>query len=71
LAAHPNLNYFATGYDNGMSVFKIERERYASQRIGQNIFFVKSKNLYTYDLSTREKSLLAAVNTLGKQPLMN
>lgn len=28
LAAHPTLNYFASGYDNGMVVFKIERESY-------------------------------------------
>ena len=71
LAAHPNLNYFASGYDNGMSVFKLERERHASQRIGSSIFFVKSKNLYVYDLSSKEKTLMAAVNTNGKQVLLN
>lgn len=71
MAAHPSLNYFAAGYDNGMTVFKLERERYASQRVGQHIFYVKSRNLYVYDLSTKEKSLLSAVNTVGKQPLMN
>lgn len=54
-----------------MSVFKIERERHASQRIGSNIFFVKSKNLYVYDLSAKEKFLVAAVNTNGKQVLLN
>jgi len=71
LAAHPTLNYFATGYDNGMSVFKLERERHASARMGSNIFFVKNKNLYMYDLSTKEKSLLSAVNTNGKQVMLN
>mmetsp|Transcript_33362 Transcript_33362/g.51156 ORF Transcript_33362/g.51156 Transcript_33362/m.51156 type:complete len:223 (-) Transcript_33362:2335-3003(-) len=71
LAAHPTLNYFAAGYDNGMCVFKIERERHASQRIGSNIFYVKNKNLYVYDLSIKEKSLLAAVNTNNKQVLLN
>jgi hypothetical protein len=49
-----------------MSVFKLERERHASQRIGSSIFFVKSKNLYVYDLSTKEKNIIAAVNTNGK-----
>lgn len=71
LAAHPTLNYFASGYDNGMSVFKIERERHASQRIGSNIFFVKNKNLYLYDLSTKDKTLISAVNTNHKQVLLN
>ena len=71
LAAHPTLNYFATGYDNGMSVFKLERERHASQRMGSSIFFVKSKQLYAYDLSAKDKTLLAAVNTNGKAALLN
>ena len=66
LAAHPTLNYFAAGYDNGMSVFKLERERHASQRIGSTIFYVKNKNLYAYDLSAKVKQLCAAVNTNGK-----
>ncbi len=34
LASHPSLNYFASGYDNGMVVFKIEREIVASARCG-------------------------------------
>jgi hypothetical protein len=54
-----------------MSVFKIERERFASARLGQHIFFVKNKNMYAYDLSAKEKNLLNAVNTLGSQSLMN
>ena len=71
LAAHPTLNYFAAGYDNGMMVFKLERERHSSVRQGSNIFFVKNKNLYTYDLSSKEQTLLSAVNTNGKQVLLN
>lgn len=71
LAAHPSLNYFATGYDNGMTVFKLERESYQSARSGSLIFFVKNKNLYYHDLSTREKTIMAPVNTNGKQVLMN
>lgn len=30
IAAHPSLNYFATGHDSGFQVFKLERERFAS-----------------------------------------
>lgn len=54
-----------------MCVFKLERERHASQRIGSSIFYVKNKNMYVYDLSTKEKTLMAAVNTNGKQVLLN
>lgn len=58
LAAHPSLNYFASGYDNGMIVFKIEKEIVASARMGSHIFFAKNKNLYFYDLSTKEKQIM-------------
>ena len=65
------MNYFAAGYDNGMCVFKLERETYASARTGSPIFFVKNKNLYYHDLSTKEKTIMAPVNTNGKQVMMN
>ena len=71
LAAHPSLNYFAAGYDNGMTVFKLERESYASARSGSLIFYVKNKNLYYHDLSSKEKNIMAPVNTNGKQVMMN
>lgn len=71
LAAHPSLNYFAAGYDNGMIVFKLERESYASARAGSLIFFVKNKNLCYHDLAGKDKTTLCPVNTNGKQVLMN
>jgi coatomer protein complex subunit alpha (xenin) len=66
LAAHPGLNYFAAGYDNGMIVFKLERESYQSVRMGSHIFYVKAKNLYYHDLSNKDKTIMAPVNTNGK-----
>ena len=69
--AHPTLNYFAAGYDNGMNVFKLERERHASYRHGSSVFFVKAKQLYLYDLTSKTKSVLAPVQTSGKQVLLN
>ncbi len=65
------MNYFAAGYDNGMCVFKLERETYSSARSGSLIFFVKNKNLYFHDLSSKEKTIMAPVNTNGKQVMMN
>lgn len=70
LAAHPRQNYFAAGYDNGMTVFKLERERHSSTRFGSNIFFVKNKNLYLYDLSTKEQTLMSVVNSSAKQEVL-
>jgi coatomer protein complex subunit alpha (xenin) len=71
LATHPQLNYFAAGHDNGFLVFKLERERFASQRVGQHVFFVKNKSLYAYDLSTNDRQLLSPVNVSGKQIMNN
>lgn len=70
LAAHPTLNYFGAGFDNGMFVFKMEREKYCSVRVSSSIFYVKSKNLMYYDISTQESHILAPVNNNGK-PVMN
>ena len=54
-----------------MMVYKLERESVCSARMGSSIFFVKNKNLYCHDLSTKDKTILAPVNTNGKQVLMN
>ena len=66
MAAHPTLNYFAAGYDQGMNVFKLEKERHASVRIGSSLFYVKQKQLYMYDLSSRNKQVMAPIQTAGK-----
>jgi len=71
LAAHPTLNYFATGFDNGMTVFKLERERFATQRIGSYVIYPKAHNLYFYDLSTKEKGVISPINSSGKQVFNN
>lgn len=58
LAAHPTLNYFAAGYDNGMNVFKLEKERLSSFRVGSQVFYVHDSKLMAYDLSSGAKSTL-------------
>ena len=70
LAAHPQLNYFAAGFDNGMCVFKIERESMQSCRIGSHLLFVKSKVLFVHNLSKDDKQIMAPVNTNGKAVLL-
>jgi hypothetical protein len=49
-----------------MMVYKLERENYASARMGSFIYFVKNKNLYFHDLSSKDKTIMAPVNTNGK-----
>lgn len=54
-----------------MCVFKLERERHTSVRIGSNFLFAKNKNLFAYDLQSGNKSLLAPIQINGKQVLLN
>ncbi|KAJ1346487.1 hypothetical protein KIN20_001277 [Parelaphostrongylus tenuis] len=54
LSAHPNLNMFAAGHDNGMIVFKIQRERPAYCIAENLVFYVKDKQLRRLDLTTNK-----------------
>ncbi|MCJ1342136.1 hypothetical protein MMC31_000316 [Peltigera leucophlebia] len=62
IAAHPEINLFAAGHDNGVMVFKLERERPASAVYQNQLFYItKEKNLRSYDFSknTETPSLLS------------
>ncbi|KAI6182222.1 Coatomer subunit alpha [Aphelenchoides bicaudatus] len=52
IASHPTLNMFAAGHDNGMIVFKIERERPAFCVQENIVFYVKERQLRKLDLTT-------------------
>ncbi|CAI4229923.1 unnamed protein product [Auanema sp. JU1783] len=54
LSAHPSLNMFAAGHDNGMIVFKIQRERPAYAVADNLAFYVKDKQLRRLDLATSQ-----------------
>ncbi|VDK59591.1 unnamed protein product [Anisakis simplex] len=54
LSAHPTLNMFAAGHDNGMMIFKIERERPASCVHENLIFYVKDRQLRRLDITTNK-----------------
>lgn len=58
LAAHPSLNLFAAGHDNGMIVFKTERERPAHCVHEQHAFYVKERQLRRLDMNTRREGKL-------------
>lgn len=67
IAAHPEINLFAAGHDNGVMVFKLERERPASA-VHQNMLFyvTKEKHVKSYDFQKNvESPTLLSLKKLG------
>lgn len=57
IAAHPEINLFAAGHDNGVMVFKLERERPASANYQNQLFYItKEKFVRSYDFSKNAES---------------
>lgn len=54
LAAHPTSNLFAAGHDNGMMIFKFERERPPFCVYENFVFYVKEHQIRRLDLTTRQ-----------------
>jgi coatomer protein complex subunit alpha (xenin) len=68
IAAHPEINLFAAGHDNGVMVFKLERERPASAFYQNNLFFItkKDKHVRSYDFQKNvESPILLTLKNLG------
>ncbi|KAL7750506.1 hypothetical protein RI367_004280 [Sorochytrium milnesiophthora] len=61
LTAHPELNLFAAGHDNGLLVFKLERERPAFVLHQNSLFYVKDKALRHYDFTSGDDTSIAVV----------
>ncbi|KAK4519191.1 TFIIH complex serine/threonine-protein kinase subunit kin28 [Mucor velutinosus] len=56
LTSHPELNLFAAGHDNGLIVFKLERERPAFQISQNQLFHINKKILQVQDVHDASKS---------------
>ncbi|KIW75049.1 hypothetical protein Z517_11820 [Fonsecaea pedrosoi CBS 271.37] len=57
IAAHPEINLFAAGHDNGVMVFKLERERPASSVYQNQLFYItKDKHVRSYDFTKNVES---------------
>lgn len=57
IAAHPEINLFAAGHDNGVMVFKLERERPASTVYQNQLFYItKEKHVRSYDFQNNQES---------------
>ncbi|KAG9287253.1 hypothetical protein G9A89_008883 [Geosiphon pyriformis] len=67
LTAHPELNLFAAGHDNGLIVFKLERERPAYAVHQTHLFYIKDKYLRVYDFTDGSDSTLLSVRKIGSQ----
>ncbi|KAG9246003.1 coatomer WD associated region-domain-containing protein [Calycina marina] len=67
IAAHPEINLFAAGHDNGVMVFKLERERPASAFYQNSVFFInKDKHVRSYDFQKNQESpTLLTLKKLG------
>ncbi|GJE94788.1 coatomer subunit alpha-2 [Phanerochaete sordida] len=65
LAAHPELNLFAAGHDNGLIVFKLERERPAFAVHGDMVHYVRDKYVRSYDINTGSDIGLLSVRKFG------
>lgn len=57
IAAHPEINLFAAGHDNGVMVFKLERERPAMAVQQSTLFYItKEKHVRSYDFQKNTES---------------
>ncbi|TKX21767.1 putative coatomer subunit alpha [Elsinoe australis] len=57
IAAHPEINLFAAGHDNGVMVFKLERERPASAVYQNQLFYItKEKHVRAFDFTKNVES---------------
>lgn len=67
IAAHPEINLFAAGHDNGVMVFKLERERPASAVYQNQLFYItKEKHLRSYDFTKNlESPSILSLKKLG------
>lgn len=66
LTAHPSLNLFAAGHDNGMVVFKLERERPAYAVHGNLLYYVKDRFLRRLDFATTTDSVVMQLRGTGR-----
>ena len=67
IAAHPEINLFAAGHDNGVMVFKLERERPAAVVHANHLFWIsRDKHVRSYDFTTQvESPSLLSLRKLG------
>ncbi|KAJ1822074.1 hypothetical protein LPJ60_002232 [Coemansia sp. RSA 2675] len=63
LTAHPELNLFAAGHDNGLVVFKMERERPAAAIHQNTLLYVKDSQIRLHDFSSANDTPMITIRT--------
>ncbi|KAJ2782487.1 hypothetical protein H4R18_002239 [Coemansia javaensis] len=63
LSAHPELNLFAAGHDNGLLVFKLERERPAAAVHQGTLLYVKDAQIRLHDFASASDAPVVALRT--------
>ncbi|KAJ2276488.1 hypothetical protein IW137_000194 [Coemansia sp. RSA 1287] len=61
--AHPELNLFAAGHDNGLIVFKLERERPASAIHQNSLLYVKDSQVRLHDFTSANDAPMVSIRT--------
>ena len=57
LAAHPEQNLLVAGHDSGAMIFKLERERPAFAIHNRLLYYVRERQLRSYDFETKAESV--------------
>ncbi|KAJ2362153.1 hypothetical protein IW150_007077, partial [Coemansia sp. RSA 2607] len=63
LNAHPELNLFAAGHDNGLIVFKLERERPAAAIHQNSLLYVKDSQVRLHNFGDASDNPTIAIRT--------
>ncbi|KAJ2591620.1 hypothetical protein H4R99_006688 [Coemansia sp. RSA 1722] len=61
--AHPELNLFAAGHDNGLIVFKLERERPAAAIYQNTLLYVKDSQIRLHNFADASDQPTIAIRT--------
>ncbi|XP_055957036.1 coatomer subunit alpha isoform X2 [Patella vulgata] len=69
MAAHPTLNLFAAGHDNGMIIFKLEKERPASTVYNNILYYVKERYLRRLDFNTSKDAPVMQLRSGSRSPV--
>ncbi|CAN1317312.1 Coatomer subunit alpha-1 [Linum perenne] len=69
LAAHPEINLLAAGHDNGVIVFKLERERPAFAVSGDSLFYTKDRFLRYFEYSSQKENQVIPIRRPGSASL--
>jgi coatomer subunit alpha len=68
IQSHPTLSLFAAGHDNGMVIFKLERERPAYAVYNNFLFYVKEKLLRRLDFTTSKDIPVMTLRNMNRVP---